>query len=187
MAAGHGLPARDVAIVVPEVNFGSALVRLLAERGISSNHVFPVASTGALIDDGLPFEGEEAWRISQAGKTAFAYADSRLKVSTVHSFKGWEASRVILVLPFGNPTPHTAAVVYVGLTRSSGDLAVVGPLQEYGLDAMRAASGHVIVIDPQVALRFRTLLDEQAPPRAGRPLPRPVDLVHPEDGVIGEA
>jgi superfamily I DNA/RNA helicase len=123
--------------------------------GISANHVFPVASSGALPDRGEE-PGEAAWRIAQARKTAFAYADSRLKVSTVHSFKGWEAPRVVLVLPLGQPTHRTTTMVYVGLTRARGDLVLVGPLQDYGLGELPDFPD--AVIDPRVALRFRALL-----------------------------
>lgn len=149
--------ARDVAVVVSEKAFGGALVLHLAELGTATNHVFAVANTGALLDEGGD-EGRVPWKIAQAKKTAFAYGDSRLKVSTVHSFKGWEASRVILVLPFERPSQQSAGTVYVGLTRSRGKLVLVGRVDDYGLGGLPAPAGVRDTADPKIALRFRALL-----------------------------
>lgn len=168
--------ARDVAVVVSEKALGGALVLYLAELGTATNHVFAVANTGALLDEGTG-EGLVPWKIAQAKKTAFAYGDSRLKVSTVHSFKGWEASRVILVLPFERPSKQTTGTVYVGLTRSRGKLVLVGRVEDYGLGGLPAPAGVEGSADPELALRFRALLadaehvgqrvDRPASPRSG--------------------
>lgn len=160
--------ARDVAIVVPDNVIGEALVRLLAEQGMSTNHVFAVARTGALMETPDATDGEAPWLISRANKTAFAFADARLKVSTVHSFKGWEADRVVFMLPFSPPSDLTAALVFVGLTRSRGELVLVGTVGEHGLSDTDGIAAIPAVIDPQVADRFEELVSGAREARSPR-------------------
>ena len=154
-----GYRARDVAVIVPSKSFGAAFVRLLAERGVSTNHVFAVRSSGALLELPLPGVDAPPWRVAQAHKTAFAFGDSRLKVSTTHSFKGWEAFRVIAVLPFHAPPGRVdIAQAYVALTRSKGDLVVLGRIADYGLAEMCAPEPLLGLAE--VAERFATLESE---------------------------
>ncbi len=154
--------ARDVAIVVPDKPLGQALVRLLAEQGVSTNHVFPVTRTGAMMERSTGREQDAPWRIAQANKKTFAFGDARLKVSTVHSFKGWEAGRVILILPFRSAPAQTAGLVYVGLTRSRGDLVLVGRISEYRLDQIDGIREIPASPDLELAARFDELLSEAA-------------------------
>jgi len=160
--------ARDVAVVVPDNAIGETLVRLLAEHQISTNHVFAVSRTGALMESPLADADEPPWRISQAHKTAFAFGDARLKVSTVHSFKGWEAGRVIFMLPFRAASKQTAGLVYVGLTRSRGALVLVGRVADYGLDVGAGLVDLRVEADPQVADRFDELMSEATAARVAR-------------------
>jgi len=152
------VPGR-VAIIVFSKSFGEALVRLLAEEGYSTNHVFPVRRTGALLDRGADDDEGPAWKIGQARKTAFAYADGRLKVSTVHSFKGWDADRIILVLPQTVPMPSAELLseIYVGLTRCLEDLVVIGSGDGFGLADIAPAQLDVPVSD-EIVGRFQHLL-----------------------------
>jgi UvrD-like helicase C-terminal domain len=160
--------ARDVAVVVPDKAIGEALVRLLAEQQVSTNHVFAVSRTGALMESPISDGDDPPWRISQAHKTAFAFGDARLKVSTVHSFKGCEAGRVIFMLPFRAATKQTAGLVYVGLTRSRGALVLVGRVGDYGLDAGAGLVDLPLETDSQVATRFGELMSEASAPRVAR-------------------
>jgi len=43
------------------------------------------------------FEDDEAR--SHPHKKAFYMGDSRLKMSTIHSFKGWELANIVLFIP----------------------------------------------------------------------------------------
>jgi hypothetical protein len=160
--------ARDVAVVVADNVIGEALVRLLAEHQVSTNHVFAVSRTGALMESPLADGDGSPWRISQAHKTAFAFGDARLKVSTVHSFKGWEAGRVIFMLPFRAASKQTAGLVYVGLTRSRGALVLVGRVGDYGLDVGASLVDLQVEADEQVADRFEELMSEATAPRVAR-------------------
>lgn len=160
--------ARDAAVVVPDKSIGEALVRLLAEQGVSTNHVFAVSRTGALMEAPLGGIDDPPWRIAQAHKTAFAFGDARLKVSTVHSFKGWEAGRVILILPFKTAPAQAAGLVYVGLTRSRGDLVLVGRINQYRLDKVDGVEEIPASLDREIASRFDELLSEAGSARATR-------------------
>ena len=126
-------------------------------------------------------EQDVPWRIAQAHKTAFAFGDARLKVSTVHSFKGWEAGRVILILPFKSAPAQTAGLVYVGLTRSRGDLVLVGRTSEYRLDRVGGVRELPASADRALAARFDELLSEAATPSAPRRLDRPAQSPNDQD------
>ncbi|WP_022835022.1 nuclease-related domain-containing DEAD/DEAH box helicase [Salisaeta longa] len=60
-------------------------------------------------------------------KHAFWSLDPRLKVCTVHSFKGWEADVVIVVLPAVPPAPRDRKRLHVALTRTRAVVEVVAP------------------------------------------------------------
>lgn len=65
-------------------------------------------------------------------KKAFRLGDSRLKMSTIHSFKGWEAMHVILLIPeewkgLGN----LDALVYTAMTRTRKTLIVLNCNERY--------------------------------------------------------
>lgn len=171
--------ARDAALVVPDKAIGEALVRLLAEHGVSTNHVFAVSRTGALMEAPMWNADDPPWRIAQAHKTAFAFGDARLKVSTVHSFKGWEAGRVIFILPFKAAPARSAGLVYVGMTRSRGELVLVGRISQYRLDQVDGVEAMRVRLDKEIASRFDELLSEAGPSRATRPRGAPVP---PADG-----
>ena len=164
--AEPGFRAGRCAIVVPSRSFGCAFVRLLNESGVSVNHVFPVRSGDGLLDSVID-EGDGApdWLVASKRKRAFAYSDTRVKVSTVHSFKGWDAERVIYVLTSPKaPTPRGLAEAFVGITRSDSYAAIVGVgdamcIGELGLPTLN------IPIDEPVRARFIELLETaQRPP-----------------------
>lgn len=82
---------------------GRRLVQMLSTRGIRTLHTF---------DD-------EAAR-SRRQKRAFFQGDARIKATTVHSFKGWEARHLIVCV---ESIEHTGdkAVLYSALTRLLDD------------------------------------------------------------------
>jgi len=135
-AEAHHAPG-TVAVLVPSREFGIAFVRLLAEVGISTNHVFPVRRTGAELESPVEVEGPD-WLIERTQKSSFAVGDSRLKVSTIHSFKGWDSHRVIFIVPPGQADPprRTTAAVYVGMTRAEGEAVFIAEPSAFGLDSL---------------------------------------------------
>jgi hypothetical protein len=64
---------------------------------------------------------------NRAPKHAFWRLDPRLKLSTVHSFKGWEADVIVVLLP-ELPPPQTAReTLHVALTRTRAVIEVIAP------------------------------------------------------------
>ena len=64
------------------------------------------------------FENEEEKRYHKH-KKAFWMGDSRLKISTIHSFKGWEVLNVILYIPknhYGGDDVYDR-IIYTAMTR----------------------------------------------------------------------
>ena len=81
--ATHNHPS-DTAILLLYKNWGFECVEhFKSEKNVFVNHVFE--------DD-----NDAKWH---KHKKAFWMGDSRLKMSTIHSFKGWEAQNVIVVIP----------------------------------------------------------------------------------------
>lgn len=69
--------------------------------------------------------------IERPRKLAFGRKTGRLKLTTIHSFKGWEWSHVILVLS-GSDQMHNALneLVYTGLTRPLQSIHVINCIPE---------------------------------------------------------
>ena len=78
------------------------------------------------------FENEEEKRFHKH-KKAFWMGDSRLKISTIHSFKGWEVLNVILYIPekyYGNDDVYDK-IVYTAMTRTRQNLIVINANKRY--------------------------------------------------------
>ena len=78
------------------------------------------------------FENEEEKRYHKY-KKAFWMGDSRLKISTIHSFKGWEVLNVILYIPenyFGSDDVYDK-IVYTAMTRTRQNLIVINSNKRY--------------------------------------------------------
>lgn len=78
-------------------------------------------------------------------KHAFWRLDPRLKLTTVHSFKGWEADVVVVLLPSLPPSQNARKTLHVALTRTRAVVEVVAPPGGEDLPAWthRSGSGHV--------------------------------------------
>ena len=154
-----GYLAGRAAVLVPSKEFGSALIHLLASHGVSTNHVFAVRSTGAMLDDPDPGT-TNLWLLSKSHKDAFQVRDSRLKVSTIHSFKGWDAGRVIFVAPGPRSAPdeHAASAIYVGMTRSIEMSTFIIQPGAYGLDKLGLPELKMD-LNPAIEDEFRLLFE----------------------------
>lgn len=143
----------SVAILVASKVFGATLARLLDEIDVRTQHVFHV--TAAAQDE----EGGSVEERTRNRKRTFVPRDERSKVSTIHSFKGWEAERVIVVLGGGRSrSSWTARRLFVAITRASSELVVVGHEDSFGLrrlmpDAPPQPAGPV----PNIAGRYEVV------------------------------
>lgn len=105
----------DIVILTPNQQDGWALVRYLARQQVAVNHVLAE-------DDGGVGRKRERYR-----KRTFAEGDLRLKVSTIHSFKGWELNHVILLTPEDDKfwEEQSPYLFYVAMTRTRQSLTVL--------------------------------------------------------------
>lgn len=106
---------QDIVILVSTHSEGWSLVKTIERQGIKVNHVF-----------------EDANR-SHQHKQAFWMNDGRLKMSTIHSFKGWEVLNVIIITPPDEDRveENFDALLYVAITRSRQNLIVFNQNSKY--------------------------------------------------------
>jgi superfamily I DNA/RNA helicase len=112
---GEGDPS-DIVILLPTKKMGMKAVKLFERRGIDANHVFEV-------------DRESKY---SRHKKAFSLGDNRLKISTIHSFKGWEAIHVIMLIPTRwNGDENLDSLVYTAMTRTQKNLIVLNCHKRY--------------------------------------------------------
>ncbi|MCK9279956.1 MAG: NERD domain-containing protein [Melioribacteraceae bacterium] len=107
----------DTVILLPNKHFGMQCVEFYENKKVQVNHVF---------------EDEEEKK-SHRHKRSFWMGDGRLKVSTIHSFKGWEVINVILLIPqkyFGD-SYRNDSLVYTAMTRARHNLIVINACERY--------------------------------------------------------
>jgi len=108
----------DMVILLPDKNYGILCVNHFeTTRNMKINHVF---------------ENEEEKRYHKH-KKAFWMGDSRLKISTIYSFKGWEVLNVILFIPEAifEKAEIYDRVVYTAMTRTRQNLIVLNANRRY--------------------------------------------------------
>lgn len=101
----------DTVILLPNRRSGRECVQYFKEiKQVEVNHVF-----------------------DNRHKKAFWIGDSRLKMSTIHSFKGWEAQNVIVVIPsyFQGTDEIDDMIVYTAMTRSRENLIIINANIKY--------------------------------------------------------
>lgn len=115
---GTSTHGSDTVILLPDKNFGLECVNHFeTTKNMKVNHVF---------------ENEEEKRYHKH-KKAFWMGDSRLKISTIHSFKGWEVLNVILYIPenyYGGDDVYDK-IVYTAMTRTRQNLIVINANKRY--------------------------------------------------------
>ncbi len=120
----------DLTCLVANDDIGLEVVQLLREKGIQSIDTFGAAGTAI-----------EKYYESQRKKLAFFSGKGKVKVTTLHSFKGWESSA--LVVHIGRADSQAAlSLAYAGLTRLKKDeqgcyLTIVNEapeLRKFGVD-----------------------------------------------------
>lgn len=96
----------DLAVLVQHTAHGQAILDEMRALGIQCIHTFANAEESQ----------DEANRSARRRKLAFYKGDARVKVTTIHSFKGWESSAVVLVVSRAK-SKEDLSEVYVGLSR----------------------------------------------------------------------
>lgn len=115
---GHPNPS-DVVILVPNHDLGLSCVDCLSSHFQSIVHVFGKTE-----------------KESRQRKLAFWMGRGGLKMCTIHSFKGWEISNVIVIWPPEDKmknlsSKQRAALFYTAVSRSTYNLVVVNADRDY--------------------------------------------------------
>lgn len=112
----EGYKASDMVILLPNHKIGMECVNHFESKNIYVNHVFDT-------------ENES----SRYHKKSFWMGDSRIKMSTIHSFKGWEILNVVLYIDdtFWGDNSQLDAVIYTAITRTRENLIVFNAHPRY--------------------------------------------------------
>jgi len=89
----------DATFLCSTRKFGFEFVKAIGSKGIKTVHTF-----------------DESDQESRRQKVGFYMGDARVKATTLHSFKGWEA-RILVVYIGGKVNRKNLALIYAGLTR----------------------------------------------------------------------
>ena len=146
-----GVNASQIGVLVPTHRTGLALEPRFANAGIA-----PCS---------LCTEDPDT---DKSGKMAFWRLDPRLKLSTVHSFKGWEADVIVVLLPKLPPSARERETLHVALTRTRAAVHVVAPPGGPDLQGWNYRSGKELLSEvplPKVPLP-KVPLPEAALPEA---------------------
>lgn len=113
----EGYSASDMVILLPSHKLGKVAVDLFREKQVEVNHVFE----------------EDSEARYHPHKKAFWMGDGRLKMSTIHSFKGWELLNIILFIPAKAPETNKRldALVYTALTRTRENVIILNANKRY--------------------------------------------------------
>lgn len=99
----------DLTCIVENELVGLEVVNILKAKGVEAIHTFGKGDTPL-----------EKYYDSRRKKQAFYRGDARVKVTTLHSFKGWESK--VLVVHIGQATSLSSlALAYAGITRLKRD------------------------------------------------------------------
>ncbi len=107
----------DMVILLPNHKYGMECVKFFMGKNIEVNHVFE----------------DDSEATYHPHKKAFWMGDSRLKMSTIHSFKGWELLNIVLYIPENSPDSNKKldAIVYTAITRTRENLIVFNANKRY--------------------------------------------------------
>jgi hypothetical protein len=120
----QGVHPQDIVILTTNHYEGETIVEAFAECGMQANHVFGGGDSDQ----------------SRYNKRSFQMGDGRIKICTVHSFKGWELVNVLLLTPEedyqeAESTEDLDKLMYTAITRARQNLIVYNRhprYREYG-------------------------------------------------------
>ncbi|MDO9278260.1 MAG: NERD domain-containing protein/DEAD/DEAH box helicase [Polaromonas sp.] len=98
-AGSERLSVADATFLCDKKSLGYEVISLLGKKGIRCVHTF-----------------DQDEKESRRQKVGFYMGDARVKATTLHSFKGWEAKTLVVYMG-RNITPGALALLYTGLTR----------------------------------------------------------------------
>ncbi len=93
----------DIVVLVPKKEIGASIAKALVQRNVKLETTFK-------------YQGQRGNFEERDLKLEFSSTSGRVKISTIHSFKGMSGTRIVLVLN-QNDNPSFRKLVYVGLSR----------------------------------------------------------------------
>lgn len=109
----HAIHPSEIVIMLPSHKEGIKTKEYFMNRNVNVNDVF------------------EEQKGNKRHKLSFWMGDSRLKMSTIHSFKGWELTNVIIVTPSNAEYPSLDYLMYIAFTRTRENLIIFNRLSKY--------------------------------------------------------
>lgn len=111
-----GYHPSDIIILLPTHKYGIECKKYFERKKLKVNHVF-----------------REGNGYSRTNKKSFWMGDGRLKMSTVHSFKGWELLNVILFIAEKMHRGHRDldSLIYTAITRARESLIIINANSRY--------------------------------------------------------
>lgn len=112
-----GVHPSDICVLFLNKDNGRKMVEYFKkEKNMDVNHVFE----------------DESGKGGKRHKRSFWMGDSRIKASTIHSFKGWEISYVILYLPPNlKESKKNDSLIYTSITRAKQNLTILNASEAY--------------------------------------------------------
>lgn len=106
----------DIVVLVPTHDHGLSAVESFRNINVEVNHIFEVTGNSARFN-----------------KKSFWLSDPRIKLCTIHSFKGWELANIILFIPESHQETNERfdSLVYTALTRAKENLIVLNAHDRY--------------------------------------------------------
>lgn len=99
----------DIVMLFIKKEWGEEMVKIFKDkRKLKVNHTF-----------------------SDRHKKRFWMGSERTKMSTIHSFKGWELKNIIIVINDGNESENLSSLIYTAIGRTQGNLIVINRSQDY--------------------------------------------------------
>lgn len=98
----------DIVMLFTKIEIGEEMVRRFKKRNIEVNDVF-----------------------SDTHKKSFWMGDSRTKMSTIQSFKGWELKNIILVINARKKSVKLSSLIYTAIGRTQQNLIVINVSKDY--------------------------------------------------------
>lgn len=111
----------EIVLLLPKNQMGTEVAEFFQEKGIPTNHV--------LLTSNFKKKSGKTWR----NKKIPYIHDERLKISTIHKFKGWESPNVVFVIPehWSGGDENLDSVVYTAMTRTLQNLIVLNCNERY--------------------------------------------------------
>ena len=96
----------DLTLLTDNKDDGASIVQKLMNLGVNVVHTFARPKSGE----------QRQWNEDRRKKLGFWKGDARIKLTTLHSFKGWEGRLIVLNITHAK-SRQDFALIYTGLTR----------------------------------------------------------------------